>query len=282
MTWSQTYDPLGSLVLSTLLAALPVVVLLGGLAVLRWQAHVAAMAGLAAALVVAIGPFGMPAPMAVASAAYGAAYGSAAHRMDRRQRHLSLSADERARPVRRAASEHHARHRGPSPAAAGGGVLFRRVLRGRFGVRHASRRHRRDPDRAGVFAAGRVGVVADRQHRAGRVWRPRHARDRAAERHWTRPARVERHGRPTVAAVLGDRAVLAGVRVCRLARHARGVARDPRGRPGLCDPAVSRLQLSRAVAGGRRRGGDVHGARGVVPARVAPSAPVDVRRRTGA
>ena len=33
------------------------------------------MAGLAAALVVAIGPFGMPAPMAVASAAYGAAYG---------------------------------------------------------------------------------------------------------------------------------------------------------------------------------------------------------------
>ena len=74
MPWLQTYDPLGSL-FSTLLAALPVVVLLGGLAVLRWPAHLAAVAGLAAALVVAIGPFGMPAPMAVASAAYGAAYG---------------------------------------------------------------------------------------------------------------------------------------------------------------------------------------------------------------
>ena len=74
MPWPQTYAPLGSL-LSTLLAALPVVVLLGGLAVLRWPAHLAALAGLAAALLVAIGPFGMPAPMAVASAAYGAAYG---------------------------------------------------------------------------------------------------------------------------------------------------------------------------------------------------------------
>jgi len=74
MPWSQTYDPLGSL-FSTLLAALPVVVLLGSLALLRWPAHLAALAGLGAALVVAIGPFGMPAPMALASATYGAVYG---------------------------------------------------------------------------------------------------------------------------------------------------------------------------------------------------------------
>src|SRR6185503_19608342 len=70
-----TYDPLGSFALSTLLAALPVVVLLGGLALLRWPAHLAALAGLATALAIAIGPFGMPAPMALASAGYGAAYG---------------------------------------------------------------------------------------------------------------------------------------------------------------------------------------------------------------
>jgi lactate permease len=73
--WSQTYDPLGAMWLSTLLAALPVAVLLGTLAVLKWHAHIAALAGLAAALAVAIGVFHMPPVMALASAGYGALYG---------------------------------------------------------------------------------------------------------------------------------------------------------------------------------------------------------------
>jgi len=73
--WAQLYDPLGQPALSTLASALPVVVLLGALGVLRWRAHTAALAGLATALFVAIAIFGMPASIALSTAAYGAAYG---------------------------------------------------------------------------------------------------------------------------------------------------------------------------------------------------------------
>lgn len=73
--WSQVYDPLGRPALSTGLAALPVVVLLGGLALLRMKAHWAALAGLATALAVAVVGFGMPAGKAAAAAGLGAAFG---------------------------------------------------------------------------------------------------------------------------------------------------------------------------------------------------------------
>src|SRR5437868_1332723 len=74
MPWQQNYDPLHGL-LSTLAAAVPIVVLLGLLAVRRVPAYAAALAGLAVALGVAIGIIGMPAPMAARAAALGAAYG---------------------------------------------------------------------------------------------------------------------------------------------------------------------------------------------------------------
>ena len=75
MGWQQVYDPLGNAWLSTLLAALPVVVMLGGLAFLRWQAPWAAGAGLAAAGAVAVGVYGMPGSMALSAAALGAMTG---------------------------------------------------------------------------------------------------------------------------------------------------------------------------------------------------------------
>ncbi len=75
MSWIQVYDPLGNAWLSTLVAALPIVLLLVSLAVLEWKAHWAALAGLTAALLVSVFVYGMPVSAAAATAVYGAAYG---------------------------------------------------------------------------------------------------------------------------------------------------------------------------------------------------------------
>jgi lactate permease len=73
--WAQGYNPTGSFVLSTLVAALPIVVLLGAMAILRLKAHVAALVGLTTALIAAMLVFHMPARLAFTAAAYGAGYG---------------------------------------------------------------------------------------------------------------------------------------------------------------------------------------------------------------
>jgi len=75
MAWIQVYDPLGQPWLSTLAAALPIVLLLVTLGVMRWPAHRAALVGLVSALVVSVGVFGMPAGIAIETTIYGAMYG---------------------------------------------------------------------------------------------------------------------------------------------------------------------------------------------------------------
>ncbi|MFN7621560.1 MAG: L-lactate permease [Acidobacteriota bacterium] len=75
MNWIQTYNPLGNLLLSSLVAALPVVILLGLLAIYHVRAHIAALIGLGSAMLVAILVYGMPTTLAVAAAANGAAFG---------------------------------------------------------------------------------------------------------------------------------------------------------------------------------------------------------------
>jgi lactate permease len=88
MTWTQNYDPFGSAVLSPLVAALPIVLLLGLLASGRVSAPLAALVGLLAALVAAVfvfvpkevhspdGPgLGGWAGTMLAAAGYGAAFG---------------------------------------------------------------------------------------------------------------------------------------------------------------------------------------------------------------
>ncbi len=73
--WVQQYDPLGNLYLSALVASLPIFILLGLLAYGKVAAHIAALAGLFASMAIAWMVFGMPAPLALAAALNGAAYG---------------------------------------------------------------------------------------------------------------------------------------------------------------------------------------------------------------
>ena len=75
MIWTHSYDPLSAPVLSTLVAVLPLLTLLGLLAVAGWSAPAAAGMGLAMALLVATAVFGMPADAAGAAALHGAAFG---------------------------------------------------------------------------------------------------------------------------------------------------------------------------------------------------------------
>jgi lactate permease len=75
MPWPQPLDPLGNPWLSTGVAAIPVVLLLGLVASGRMKVGFAALLALAAALGVALFAFRMPTPAALGAAAYGAAYG---------------------------------------------------------------------------------------------------------------------------------------------------------------------------------------------------------------
>jgi lactate permease len=75
MQWTQIYDPLGHWWLSTLVAALPIIVLFSLLAGLKIKPHWCAIAGSATAVAVAIVFFKMPPALAGLSFGYGVAFG---------------------------------------------------------------------------------------------------------------------------------------------------------------------------------------------------------------
>ncbi len=72
--WIQNYDPMQSWPLSTLAAAVPVLVLLGLLASGKVSAWASALAGLLAAAGMAVGVFGMPVDLAFRAAGHGAIF----------------------------------------------------------------------------------------------------------------------------------------------------------------------------------------------------------------
>ena len=75
MTFTQSYDPLSSPLLSTLVAALPVLVLFYLLVVRRAVVPVAAAGGAVAAFVIAVAVYRMPASMAGLAFLSGALFG---------------------------------------------------------------------------------------------------------------------------------------------------------------------------------------------------------------
>ena len=73
--WLQRYDPLHNQALSTILAALPIAVLLASIALLRIRIHFSALLGLGVAMAITLGIYQMPLSAAAASVVFGAAYG---------------------------------------------------------------------------------------------------------------------------------------------------------------------------------------------------------------
>src|SRR5437870_2160960 len=69
--WFQNYDPFHNSGLSTIVAALPVVVLLGSIAVFKIRIHFSALLGLGVALMIALAVYRMPVKAAAATAASG-------------------------------------------------------------------------------------------------------------------------------------------------------------------------------------------------------------------
>lgn len=76
MPWIQNYVPVGnSVIISACVAAVPLLILFYMLAVRKSKGHIAAIAGLLGALIVAIAIWDMPVNLALSSTLFGAAFG---------------------------------------------------------------------------------------------------------------------------------------------------------------------------------------------------------------
>ena len=185
--WQHNYMPVGgSLGLSALVAAIPIVVLFVMLGVLRKPAWMAAVAALVSALLVALAVYGMPVQLAVISTIYGAALRALPDRVDRLRVDHALPPRRRHRQVRDHQGLGRRPHQRPAPAGDVHRLLVRRVHRRRRGLRRAGGDLGRDARRPRLRSVLRRRHLPAGQHRAGRVRIDRHPGDDARER--DRPA----------------------------------------------------------------------------------------------
>ena len=214
--WLQGYDPTGHWWLSTLIAALPVVVLLGSLALCHVKAHYAALMGLATALIVAIFAFHMPGRLAAVTAVYGIGYGLfpigwivlnvifmyqltvESGRFKVLQHSMTgITQDRRLQLLLIA-------------------FCFGAFFEGASGFGTPVAVTAAHSHRPGLSAAAGLRPVADRQHCAGRLRRIGHAHHRSGEGNRVQRNHSRRDDRPHSGAVLHSGTVLADLRLCRL------------------------------------------------------------------
>ena len=242
--WNQIYNPLGNAALSTCAAALPVVTLLVLIASNKVKAHIAAVIALIVANLVVIVIFGMPADMSLRATVLGAVTGFFPigwivlnviflYRLtvekgvfqtlqttiggvteDRRLQLLLIAfcfgaffegASGFGTPV--AVTAAILMGLGFSPLAAAGLSLIANTA----------------PVAYGALGTPIAGLV---------------------ERHRHRSVPAGRHGRPAIAVLLADRAVLADLGLRRLERHEGHLARDPGNGRLVRDTAIPDLELT--------------------------------------
>ncbi|HLA54212.1 MAG TPA: L-lactate permease, partial [Flavitalea sp.] len=75
MPWTQVVDPLNNLVLSAMVAVLPVIFIFWALIVKKMKGYLASLLAAVIAMVIAIVVYGMPAGLAAVSAMHGVIYG---------------------------------------------------------------------------------------------------------------------------------------------------------------------------------------------------------------
>ena len=252
-TWPQLYDPFGNRLLSTAVAALPVLTLFFVLVVLKKRVWVSALSGLLVAVALALLVFGMPAVLVATAAGHGFIFGmmriawivvASIFLYNVASTHRAVPGDEGfdCRPVF-----------GQAPAARADCLLLRRVPR-----RHGRRRRtggdcRRVPDRAGLQPVSGGDAVSPRQYRAGGVGRRREPHSCSCRRHRIAGSGIQRDGGPHSAADLVDSAALAGADHGRVAGDVAGVAGPAGQRRVVRRHAVLLVELSGTGAGGHRR-----------------------------